>query len=304
MGIRQRVIIDFDGTLTAEEEQAAGLGARSLETLADILSPADGRPAAVLRRALEDAYRAARRRILGDPARYGWEVGGLWASYGDEGAFILNTTTIQTMLADLLAAHPAYAEALDAALPHREYDLVADTSNYLFHRHTAEFPPLFRPEARGVLVALLERPCCDPVILTNSLGDKVTRLLGTLDLPRPIRVLGDTRQYEMDARWTPPVDVGGPEPWLWRVDEAHTIDLRRPAYFRALTAAREDGARVAVVADTLSLPGALPLAMGIPFLLLATPYTPAWCRGAMDRHPCGRVLERLGDLPAALDTLE
>jgi hypothetical protein len=81
------------------------------------------------------------------------------------------------------------------------------------------------------------------------------------------------------------------------------VDLRRPIYYRALVQAAADGSRLAVVADTLSLPGALPLMMGIPFLLLCTPYTPAWCARAVEAHPCGVVLMDLADLSAALDAL-
>jgi hypothetical protein len=65
--------------------------------------------------------------------------------------------------------------------------------------------------------------------------------------------------------------------------------------------AAEDGSRLAVVADTLSLPGALPLMMGIPFLLVRTAYTPEWCARVVDAHPWGTVLSDLGELPSALD---
>jgi hypothetical protein len=81
------------------------------------------------------------------------------------------------------------------------------------------------------------------------------------------------------------------------------VDLRRPVYHQALAAAAADGSSLAVVADTLSLPGALPLMMDIPFLLLRTPYTPDWCAQAVEAHPRGFVLEGLGDLIATLDSL-
>lgn len=291
-----RIVIDFDGTLTAEEEQAAPLAERSLDTLANELL-------ALPRAALAERYRATRERLLAAPHRYWWEVNGLVASYCDEGAFILNTTTLQTMLADLLAEEPRLAARLRAALPPAEYDLVADAANYLFHRHTAEFPPLFRPGVREVLSTLLAHPGWQPLVLTNSKGDKVTRLLGSLALPAALPILGDTRQYEVVAGWAPPCALGAPEARLWRVDAWHTIDLRRPAYYRALLGAAAGGARLAVVGDTLSLPGALPLAMGIPFLLLRTPYTPAWCLRAVREHPYGAVLADLRNLPAALEAL-
>jgi hypothetical protein len=44
--------------------------------------------------------------------------------------------------------------------------------------------------------------------------------------------------------------------------------------------------------------------MGIPFFLLRTAYTPAWCAEATAAHPLGRVLDDLAELPAALDRWE
>ena len=288
-----KIIIDWDGTLTAEETQVAALAEKSLDTLAREIICAP-------REMLAADYQATRERLLRAPHRYWWEVNGLVASYCNEGAFILNTTTLQVMLQE----NPAYAQAVAAAFPQAEYDPVVDCTNYLFHRHTAELPPRFRPAARDVLLALIKHPGRTPIILTNSLGDKVNRHLGTLVLNRKITVLGDTRQYDMDPDWPhrfPHPQLG--EIQVWPVSEKYQIDLRRPVYYRALVQAAADGSQLAVVADTLSLPGALPLMMGIPFFLLRTPYTPTWCAQAVDAHPLGRVLDDLADLPAALDAL-
>jgi hypothetical protein len=82
------------------------------------------------------------------------------------------------------------------------------------------------------------------------------------------------------------------EPFLV-MDEVHTVDLRRRVYHAALTSERADGSCLAVVADTLSLPGALPLAMSIPFALLRTDYTPRWCAAYVESHPLGTVLDDL-----------
>ena len=287
------VIIDFDGTLTAEETQVGPLADRSLDTLAKEII---GAP----REQLAADYEATRARLSANPHLYRWEVNGLIASYCDEGAFILNTTALQVMLSE----NPAYEQAVAAAFPQAEYDAVVDCTNHLFHRHTAELPPLFRPAARDVLLALIEHPDRTSVILTNSLGDKVRRHLATLALPEEIPVLGDTRQYDMDPNWVhrfPHRDLG--EIQVWRLSEKRQVDLRRPVYYRALNRAAANGSQLAVVADTLSLPGALPLMMGVPFFLLHTPYTPAWCSQAVSAHPQGHVLEDLSCLPEALDSL-
>jgi hypothetical protein len=190
------------------------------------------------------------------------------------------------------------------AFPEAEYDPVMDCVNHLFHRHTAELAPAFRPRASEVLNALLRHPRRTPLILTNSLGDKVRRHLATLALEGEIAVLGDTRQYAMDPHWTH--HFAHPERGaiqIWPVAAGYDVDLRRPIYHRALLEA-DEGTGVAVVADTFSLPGALPLMMGIPFLLLRTPYTPRWALEAVRAHPHGHVLGHLAELPDALDALD
>ena len=286
-----KVIIDFDGTLTAEETQVAALASKSLDTLAgEILHTS--------RQELAGDYQLTRTRLLDAPHRYWWEVNGLVASYCDEGAFILNTTTLQVMLRE----NPLYAETVAAAFPQAKYDPVVDCSNYLFHRHTAELSPRFRPSARRVLTSLDRHPQRTPLVLTNSLGDKVRKHLSTLALDFNVLVLGDTRQYEMDPAWQYRFhDPALEGTCIWRVDEVHSIDLRRPAYYQALMREAADGSRLAIIADTFSLPGALPLQLGLPFFLLRTSYTPAWCAQAVATHPLGTVLDDIAQLPMALD---
>ncbi len=288
-----KVIVDFDGTLTAEELQAAPLAAKSLDTLAHEIIH-------VPRELLAAEYEATRARLLRAPHLHWWEVNGLIASYCDEGAFILNTTTLQVLLRE----NNTYLQAVTAAFPEAEYDPVVDCTNHLFHRHTAELSPEFRPSARDVLAALHNHPGRTPLILTNSLGDKVRRHLNTLRLEAEIAVLGDTRQYEMVPDWPHSfVLAHGEETQVWQVLPKYSVDLRRPAYYQALVQESADNSQLAVVADTFSLPGALPLVMGIPFFLLRTSYTPTWCIRAVAEHPLGNILEELADLPAALDSV-
>jgi len=285
-----KVIVDFDGTLTAEETQALPLAELSLDTLATEIV---GAP----RNQLAADYFATRERLLAAPHHYWWEVNGLIASYCDEGAFILNTTTMQVMLRD----NPEYRRAVEAYFPDAEYDPVVDCTNYLFHRHTAELPFAFRPEARALLLALLESPEVIPMILTNSLGDKVQRHIGSLDLGLEVAILGDTRQYEMAPEWGKRFvhpELG--EIQVWPLSPDREVDLRRPAYYKALQAVAADGSSLAVVADTFSLPGAMPLMMGIPFFLLRTSYTPTWCADVVSAHPLGTVLGSLDELSASV----
>ena len=283
-----KIVLDYDGTLTAEEQQVPEVTRRSLMELA-------GEILHVPLAELEAAYRDTVARLQAAPHEYHWQVNGVRVSYCDEGAFILNTVALQTML----AGNPAYAEAVATHFPDAEYDPVAACTNHLFHTHTAPLETPFRQAAPEVLRWLIAHPEVEPLVLTNSLGDKVGRNLARLGLPA-VRVLGDTRQYDLDPDWTVPLNNGKP---FLVVDEMHTVDLRRRIYHTALTRERADGSRLAVVADTLSLPGALPLAMGIPFALLRTNYTPGWCASYVERHPLGTVLNDLMALPAWVDTI-
>jgi len=130
----------------------------------------------------------------------------------------------------------------------------------------------------------------------------VERHLAALDLVGPIAVLGDTRQYDMAADCPCHFPTLGKRQ-IWTLDEKYEIDLRRPAYYQALLKEAADGSHLAVVADTFSMPGAMPLMMGIPFFLTRTNYTPTWCLAAVASHPLGYVLEDLADLSTALDKL-
>jgi hypothetical protein len=86
-----------------------------------------------------------------------------------------------------------------------------------------------------------------------------------------------------------------------RIDEHHKVDLRRPVYYRALMREAEGSKEMVVVADTLSLPGALPLVMGMRFYLLKTSYTPLWCEEFIKKHERGEVVESLSSLLERLE---
>ena len=287
-----KIILDYDGTLTAEEEQVEELAERSIGTLSkDILK-------VPLSQVRED-YSRTRESIMAAPHKYWWEVNGAIAAYGDEGAFITNTTTIQVML----RRNPSYSEAVARHFPEPEYDPIMDCSNYLFHKNTFDLEPRFRPAAEAVLNELAAAADLETLVLSSSKGDKVRKNLRAIGFAE-MRVLGDTRQYEMVPSWNKEfVHSQQGTGQIFQVDELHTMDLRRPAYYKALTREMEDSARLIVVADTWSMPGALPMMMGIPFLLLKTTYTPGWCERYVRAHPHGGMLSDLALLPERIRSL-
>jgi hypothetical protein len=290
-----RIIFDYDGTLTYEEEQADLLRRRSLEILAgDILqTPLAG---------LEATYWTTQRRLLAEPARYGWMVGGQMAAYCDEGAFLLNTATMQA----LLAGEPAFAAAVARRFP--SVEPIHACINWLFHSQTADLPVAFRPDADPILRRLLARPAVETVVLTNSRGDKVRRRLTEAGLPLApegaetpvagrIRILGDVRQYDLTPATLPGL------PAMWSAAADRPIDLRRPTYQRALLREGADARHLWVVADGLSLAGSLPLALGIPFFLTRASYTPAWATDCVAAQPAGVILDELAQLDAHVKRL-
>ncbi|MFQ6015644.1 MAG: hypothetical protein ACE5NP_09390 [Anaerolineae bacterium] len=277
-----KVILDYDGTLTAEEKQVNELAQKSIRTLSSEIVKA---PVAEI----QEEYLATQKLLLAEPHRFWWEVNGLVASYCDEGAFILNTTTLQTMI----QRNPSYKRAVAAFFTEPKYDPVADCVNYLFHRNTRDLAPQFREAAKDILIRLVSHPDFVPLVLTNSLADKVETNLATIGITG-IEVLADTRQYEMDPTWL--VYFDHPRQGriqIVEIDEKHRVDLRRPAYCEALLRVAEGSRGVVVVADTFSLPGALPLMLGMSFMLLKTEYTPSWCEDFVRTHPRGEVLEDL-----------
>jgi hypothetical protein len=287
-----KVVLDYDGTLTAEEEQVAELAERSIGSLSEEILRAP------LSQVRDDYYRT-RAMLLAEPHKFWWEVNGGIASYCDEGAFILNTTTIQTML----RMNHAYAEAAREFFPDFEYDPIVDCTNYLFHTHTFDLEPHFRDATEDVLGELMAHSRLEPIILSSSKGDKVRKNMTPLGFGE-IRILGDTRQYEIDPSWSRQfVHPEQGEGQIFQVDDKHTIDLRRPSYYNALVKEMTDAEGMVVVADTLSMPGALPMVMGIPFLLLKTGYTPTWCEAYVGEHPFGEVLPDLALLTGRVRAL-
>ena len=261
----------------------------------------------VSRQIVERDYIAVQRRLLEHPERYGWIVNGQMAAYCDEGAFILNTTTMQY----LLGAKPAYRTEVGRRFSNGEYEPVMACVNQLFHKFTSGLPPYFREDCVPTLTRLLEMDTVDPVILTNSRGDKVRRNLTELGVPllpahtpandgRGIRILGDVRQYDMSLVWPPASEELEA---FSRIDGLRKVDLRRPVYYRALMRERLDVDHLIIVADGYSLAGSLPLALGIPFFLVKASYTPDWMIRYVEKHPLGSVLEELKDLLEQVESL-
>lgn len=171
--LKIKVIIDYDGTLTQEEKQVEQLAELAFDTLSkEILK--------VPKEIIKKDYYEIQHEILTFPHKYTWKVNGLSACYSNEGAFVLNTVTIQEMLNN----NKFYKNLIKSVFTGKEYDSITECANYLFHKNSAFIKPLFRDGVRETLIEMIKHPQIQPIVMTNSKTDKVKKHLKTLGINR------------------------------------------------------------------------------------------------------------------------
>ncbi|MFZ2202088.1 MAG: hypothetical protein WAV56_01695, partial [Microgenomates group bacterium] len=223
-----KVLLDFDGNLTAEEKQAAELADIALDMLADIL----GVPVTDI----EALYQEIKNQIQQNPHLYPWEINGLPACYAYEGAYLLNTVILQ----HILKSSPQFLKIVAARYPSSALDSVTLCVNHLFHQGSFSVNPHFLPGVRDFLIDLLTSDSIEATIFTNSETRKIANNLKRLSIgakgtahpyEHEIAILGDTRQYHLDRNWTQTFDhpTHGPIQVL-EIDELFQVELRRPIY--------------------------------------------------------------------------
>lgn len=297
-----KVIIDYDGTLTYEERYVEDLAEKALQDLAENILH-------VPEEKIKKLYQKTKEKILQNPEKYSWIVNGLPACYACEGALLLNTVTTQTIIKE----NKNFKKAVEKIFSNLEYDPVVDCTNYLFHKHSFDLIPHFKEKAGDVLIEFIKRKGIEPFILTCSQGDKVAKNLKRIGINTSgrkdgtryrIRIFGDTRQYEMDPSW----DYFFDHPQLGKtqvvpVNDQFSIDLRRSVYFNKLQNELSDGSRIIIAADMVSLPGVLPLLMGLDFVLVKASYTPQWAVDFVNSWKNGWVINEIGKLPTLVDKI-
>lgn len=291
---RIKILLDFDGTLTNEIAQAAEFSGVAIEMFASILGCSV--------KEVETRYLEIKAAILKDPHCYPWLVNDLPACYAYEGAYLLNTVILQ----QILLTDALFLETVSQKYPADKLDSVTQCVNYIFHQGSFAVNPHFLPETREFLVSMIEEGLVEPVIFTNSETRKIVNNLRTLAIgergsahsfDHEIGILGDTRQYFIDPNW----NVGFAHPRLsvvqiLPINEQFAVDLRRPTYYAALAGEIARGYRVIVVADGFSLAGAMPLMMGLDFVLAKTSFTPDWASDFVAAHPRGNVVGGLVEI--------
>jgi len=250
------VILDFDGTFTRVDEEAAPFLEAYRAGLAAIL----GAP-------IDEAWEAARRTIEADPDRYGWEYEGRIIAPSHADPYILATSIAQIILREHGEATGAHTERL-----YRESYASAGT--------------VFRPDAREVVETLLARGVPVYVVTNSHTADvraKIERLGAKGGDTLPIR--GDAQKWRLVEPEVADPRFDAVPPELQVEGLARPILLRRGRYFEALRRIWDETdttpAGTLVCGDIFELDLALPAQLGARIHMVGREATPAYERDAV-----------------------
>jgi FMN phosphatase YigB (HAD superfamily) len=236
------VILDFDGTFTDVQKEAAPFERVYLQNLNDLLG-----------RDVSDLWRSEQAFILARPADFGWEFAGQKVAPATADPYLLATATAIRVFDQL------------GVLKHQE--LRTEITQVLYreaYQHTVD---VFRPDARRVLEHIIESGR-NVFVVTNSDTEIVRRKIRGLGAKGSdnLHVVGDARKY-MIVDPTPVDERFLQIPVERRVDGLpRSILLRRGRYYEALRKLWTDSGttpeRTLVCGDIYELDLALPDALG------------------------------------------
>lgn len=277
------IVLDFDGTFTRVDEEAASFIPLYREHLGGLVGQ---KPDAFVAQ-----WDAISREMDAAPSRYGWTdaVGRIVApAYADP---YVKSRAIAGRVLD------------DAGLFTAPRDRSA-VLEYLFGLARGAVVPVFRPEAAEAIEAL-HATGARLFVVTNS---------GTVDVKKKLEsnlrgaaahldVRGDSKKFVVrddSEAWTGPADI----PMSMRIEGLERpVFLHRPHYLavlRSLWAECGVGPEETLVCgDIFELDLALPAALGASIALITRPNTPAFELEAARSHPRGRVISALTELAGA-----
>jgi FMN phosphatase YigB (HAD superfamily) len=247
-------ILDFDGTFTDVEREAAPFLSGYRRDLVERFGPQ-----------LAAEWETAEAEVRANPAAHGWQHGGVVVAPGNTDPYVRATVTA-SLLFDRHGLLP-------------DPDARTETLQGLYARNYGRAEPVFRPEAREVLEAILATG--KPVyVVSNSDTTAVEHklaVLGPAGLDR-LTVRGEARKYtvaepsQSDARFEA-------LPRTLTVEGlGRPLYLRRGPYYEVLrqvwTEAGTGPERTLVVGDIYELDLALPGHLGAEVHLLVRPTTP------------------------------
>lgn len=273
------VVLDLDGTLTDVSRESPPFSAAFPALVAEL----SGRDVAA-------DWAEAERRVRDESPELAWIMDGFEVAPADADPYVRAACVAHLVLDRLGVLTRDPAERTDA--------LTA-----IYQRAYRETPTVFRPEAKGVIEALLATGVAVHVVTnaaTDVAADKLARL-APAGLER-LGIAGDARKFHVgrgahdDARWRAvPARVSLP-------GLARPVLVARGAYYDKLRAIwRETGAApetTLVCGDIYEMDLALPAALGAEVHLVRRERTYAYELHAIAALGArGGVGEGLGDLP-------
>jgi hypothetical protein len=277
------LVLDFDGTMTDAETEGRPFTAGYLDDLATLAGATD--PAA---RARLDAIAAMiDAALLAAPADHGYPWKGKLVAPASVDPYLRMVPVGNAILDEFGAlTDPAERARVHQILFRYNYD-------------KTRARPCFRDGAADVLASLAGT---ETFVVTNSDTEAVKHKIAQLDGGSGRlgwlgdRVFGYAQKFEVDDGWADgPADLrlpGLPRPVLTRRRRYH--DRLRAL----LDGAGADFADLTVVGDIFELDLAMPMALGARVGLVGNPRTPAYEREFVRASPRGRLVERLGEVPA------
>jgi hypothetical protein len=253
-----KLLSDFDGVFTNQDDEAAEVGARLGEVIDDT-----------------ELLRSLREEVRARPERHGWFVGARVSCYADEDPYVFNNAVARALFemgpraaVERIVAS-GYASA--GALAQRCFE--EGTARYR-QRNNSHVDPRSLEAAESWLRAGNEL-----VIVSNSSTDRIESILRGAGLEPGaggLRIRGDARKFllgDEPAHLPDAADFGG-----------RAVSARRPAYLDIL----RSEAPGAVIGDVLSLDVALPVLLRsaepgfskLRCVLKRHPHTPAWALAA------------------------
>lgn len=282
-----KLLSDFDGVWTDPSSEADMMGRIMIEEFV--------RCGPLSEKTVRTVIGSVHRRLLADPAKYGWISNGRISAYVDEDPFIIHTTTSIYL--------ESGAQGGDVGILGKvildEGGIASFTSGcYVkaIERYRNELGNSSLENDAGEFVSDLEAGGFETIVVSNSPVSKLNEWLNG-HLHR-IKVRGDAGKFNLDG------EDGG----LRVDDETPAIFVDRPSY-RKILLEEQPGI---VIGDGLSQDMALPnylrgkeLSGNLVLLFVKRPHTPAW---AVERFrnwsgPSDAVVDGFGGVRRAIKSL-
>lgn len=263
--IRQKLVLDFDGTLTDVDRNFPLYSKEYARMFSD--------ERGLDYNNLNDLVDEAKNRIRRDPSR-GWVHNGIIVAPATADPMVLHLTAYQDVCDQL-------------AIPVDERDKLLDRC---FKTAYAKCPTTFRDGIEDFLSGVQKR--YDVRVVTNSSTAHVKNALEEIGF-KDIEVFGDARKYVVDQDWSEVPKSKNLE------GSPRAVLLRRRHYANVLDLIGTTPEDIAM-GDIYELDLALPEHRGMRIIQMGKDYTPGYEVKHMTSHPRGKLVRSLEEAGEAL----